>query len=110
MASRTFVGESPPSDWEWGGDCYCARCGCTMDVIDCPDCEDGFSHHDCGDDCCCCLYPEPNVCCETCNGAGFWRRCDSPAEWCNAHPMPGREDVTRSTPEWRESPEPRMQD
>src|SRR4051812_35672501 len=35
----------------------------------------GFSHHECGEDCCMCLDPEPNVRCDVCNGKGGWLRC-----------------------------------
>lgn len=28
--------------------------------------------HDCGEDCCACLYPEPNVRCDICDGKGYW--------------------------------------
>ncbi len=35
----------------------------------------GFSHHDCGEDCCVCLKPEPNVKCDICNGKGGWHVC-----------------------------------
>lgn len=33
---------------------------------------DGYSHHDCGEDTCCCSQPEPNVTCAACKGAGGW--------------------------------------
>lgn len=35
----------------------------------------GFSHHECGEDCCMCLDPEPNVRCDVCSGKGGWLRC-----------------------------------
>lgn len=31
-----------------------------------------FSHHDCGEDTCCCLQPEDNVICDICHGNGGW--------------------------------------
>ena len=31
---------------------------------------EGYSHHDCGEDTCCCLHPENNVRCDICNGEG----------------------------------------
>lgn len=40
--------------------------------VDCYNCIDGYSHHDCGEDTCCCLHPEPNVECEICHGEGGW--------------------------------------
>jgi hypothetical protein len=30
----------------------------------------GYSHHDCGEDCCACLQPEDNVVCDWCEGKG----------------------------------------
>lgn len=30
----------------------------------------GFVGHDCGEDTCCCLYPEENIFCEICVGTG----------------------------------------
>ena len=39
----------------------------------CWDCGgSGYTHHNCGEDSCCCLYPEDNVTCDTCNGEGGW--------------------------------------
>lgn len=46
-------------DW-----CECWKCG-----------GEGVDGHDCGEDCCCCLYPEDNVRCDICNGKGGWWRC-----------------------------------
>lgn len=44
--------------------------------VECWQCDaTGKSHHDCGDDCCLCLDPEPNVKCDICNGNGGWYRC-----------------------------------
>lgn len=42
---------------------------------DCDHCDDGSSHHDCGDDTCCCLDPYPNVECEWCDGTGGFYVC-----------------------------------
>jgi len=43
-----------------------------MEVLkDCWNCVDGFSHHDCGEDTCCCLNPEYNVRCDICDGKGW---------------------------------------
>lgn len=81
------------------GSC-CARCGSSMDGGPCEFCEDGFDGHDCGDDCCCCLYPEDNVRCEHCDGTGVWHQCLSSPEFCQANPLPGRENVQRGQIEW----------
>lgn len=42
---------------------------------DCYNCDEGYSHHDCGEDCCCCLDPEDNVVCDICDGDGGWWAC-----------------------------------
>ncbi len=96
--TTTIIAERPPSDGrEW--DCRCARCGSSADYEHCYNCEDGYSSHDCGEDCCCCLYPENNVRCDVCEGYGGWNQCMSSAEWCEDHPLPGREEV-RGKLEW----------
>lgn len=44
----------------------------TTDVVTCWQCGgDGYSCHDCGEDCCCCADPMPNVKCDICNGEGY---------------------------------------
>lgn len=53
----------------------CGHCGWELEWRDCYNCEDGFSYHDCGEDCCCCLHPEPNVQCDICDGKGGWWQC-----------------------------------
>lgn len=54
----------------------CPKCGREMDWEECWNCDEyGFSHHDCGEDSCCCLYPENNVVCDICDGKGGWYRC-----------------------------------
>jgi hypothetical protein len=78
-----------------GEDCQCARCGSSCAYLRCWNCdEDGYSAHDCGEDCCCCLYPENNVVCDGCNGTGGSWHCVSGPEWCEANPLPGREHIT----------------
>ena len=65
---------------------YCARCGSDCEWVTCEECGgDGFSHHDCGEDCCCCACPKPNVICDICCGEGGWWVC----------PMAGCEDIKR---------------
>ncbi len=32
---------------------------------------EGYSHHDCGEDCCCCAHPTPNIKCDICYGEGY---------------------------------------
>ena len=58
----------------WGEEPVCPNCGSDLEWADC-DCEEGYSHHDCGDDTCCCLNPEPNVVCNICLGDGGWYVC-----------------------------------
>lgn len=54
----------------------CPRCKCCgQEWQDCDQCEDGYSYHDCGEDTCCCLDPEPNVECDRCDGEGGWWVC-----------------------------------
>jgi hypothetical protein len=59
----------------------CPTCGCPLEWEDCYslDCEDGY-YHDCGEDCCCCADPEPNVRCDVCDGKGGWWFCPACAE------------------------------
>jgi hypothetical protein len=47
-----------------------------MDWVECHelDCDGGY-YHDCGEDCCCCADPQPNVPCRTCDGNGGWFVC-----------------------------------
>jgi len=79
----------------------CARCGSSCDWQECEewDCEDGYREEDWGDDVVANMY---TVVCETCQGYGGWHRCMSSPEWCEANPLPGREDVPRGTLEWKE--------
>jgi hypothetical protein len=64
---------------------YCEHCGSEMSWERCDQCEDGYSDHDCGEDCCCCLVPEPNVRCGQCGGkSGWW--------WCWNSACPGKHD------------------
>ena len=77
----------------------CGRCGSSILFETCQSCAgEGWFGHDCFEDCCCCLDPEDDKC-GTCDGEGTIPICLSSAEWCEAHPMPGRENTPRSTPE-----------
>lgn len=41
--------------------------------IECNFCGgEGLIEHDCGEDTCCCIDPELNVECDTCEGNGGW--------------------------------------
>jgi hypothetical protein len=97
------IAEHPPAEMYQSGleiDCQCARCGSSVDSELCQYCEDGFNGHDCGDDTCCCLHPEENVLCDICRGYGVIHHCLSSAEWCQANPLLGREDIDRGQIEW----------
>lgn len=99
MTAETIIAEYPPPDGrEW--DCNCARCGSSMEHVDCDHCDDGFDGHDCGEDCCCCAYPEDNVPCDICRGHGGWWQCLSSPEWCQGNPIKGRENIQRGQIEW----------
>ena len=75
-------------------ECQCARCGSSVRWVDCWQCdEEGYSYHDCGEDCCACLDPEPNVICDVCLGTCGWWRCCSTRKYCEGNPMPGREQI-----------------
>jgi hypothetical protein len=60
----------------------CPRCRCCeMESVECYQCHgDGLYGHDCGEDCCACLYPEDNEPCDICDGKGYWQAC---AGHCN---------------------------
>lgn len=54
----------------------CEKCSYELQWRDCWNCGgEGFSDHDCGEDCCCCLHPENNVECDICDGEGGWKAC-----------------------------------
>lgn len=81
-------------------DVQCKRCGSSISIEACDDCGGtGFSHHDCGEDCCSCAAPEDNVPCSLCSGEGTWGICLSSEAYCNTNPRPGCEDVPRHTVE-----------
>jgi hypothetical protein len=78
----------------------CGRCGSSLAFEECQNCGgEGYTSHDCGEDSCCCADPEDNVLCDVCKGDGTFAVCVSSADWCNAHPLPGRETTERSTVE-----------
>lgn len=55
---------------------HCERCGGDTYYQTCWNCAgEGTDGHDCGEDCCCCLYPEDNVPCDICDGEGGWHAC-----------------------------------
>ncbi len=68
----------------------CKRCGSSLVYEDCEICP------------ACGWYEEFDPGCPFCHGVGTCPVCLSSAEWCQANPLPGREDVARSTPEEHE--------
>lgn len=63
-------------DKDGDAEACCSECENTLDWVDCSECGgEGMSEHDCGEDCCACLHPEPNMPCELCNGIGGWHWC-----------------------------------
>lgn len=96
---HTVIGDRPPSDGrEW--EPQCARCGSSVTRVACTACVEGYVGHDCGEDTCCCLDPEDNMECDTCNGAGGWFQCLSSPDHCEANPNAGHEQHERGVIEW----------
>jgi hypothetical protein len=54
---------------------FCDEHGTTKMWANCGNCFEGFTSHDCGEDCCCCLDPEDNVVCDICLGEGGFMLC-----------------------------------
>jgi hypothetical protein len=99
---KTIADHPPPEMYASGLeiDCQCARCGSSVETEYCNECEEGYSDHDCGEDCCCCLEPELNVTCQYCRGRGVYHVCLSSPQWCQDNPLPGREQIERGAIEW----------
>jgi hypothetical protein len=54
----------------------CPKCENILEWVECDRCGgEGLDGHDCGEDTCACLDPEPNEQCEQCSGEGGWYRC-----------------------------------
>lgn len=92
MADSVIAHRPPDDGREW--DVQCARCGSSVFSDACNGCDgDGFVYDD-----------EDNnadwVPCEDCDGSGSWALCGSDASWCEAHPLPGREQIERGALEW----------
>lgn len=57
-------------------DADCPKCGERTYRRDCNSCDgDGAGEHDCGEDCCVCLEPEPTGTCDECSGHGWHNSC-----------------------------------
>ena len=72
----------------WGEEARCIRCHSDAHWEVCEECNgEGYSYHDCGEDTCCCLDPEPNVECDSCDGEGGWYICEGCGKWtCTCEP------------------------
>lgn len=64
----------------------CGRCGSSVLWEDCATCAATGDLTLAG-------YGRPS--CDVCQGTGRMATCLSSIEWCEAHPLPGREDVPR---------------
>lgn len=53
----------------------CSVCGQEQERESCWSCGGEGGFHDCGEDCCCCLYPDLNVRCDVCGGQGSYWIC-----------------------------------
>jgi len=59
-----------------GVQAVCMTCQATQEWHHCEQCDGvGLDGHDCGEDCCACLDPEPNEGCDLCGGIGGWYAC-----------------------------------
>jgi hypothetical protein len=108
-AVQTHIGPDHPQDGRrW--DCQCARCGSDLDWETCGACG-GHGITGPGE-----LYEEDPLWydeddvepCHQCGGEGSRPICMSGAEWCEAHPLPGREGIKRGDVEWFTFEEPKQ--
>jgi hypothetical protein len=54
----------------------CKTCGHQKYYVDCWNCGgEVYVDHDCGEDVCCCFYPEDNIMCDICRGKGGFHQC-----------------------------------
>ena len=67
--------ETKTIETPYGSEELCAKCGSDVAWVGCWNCTAGYTHHECGDDCCACLAPQLNVKCDVCNGNGGWFEC-----------------------------------
>ena len=77
----------------------CARCGSSVEWVSCWQCSgEGALGSSCPDDMChgeeeCIHGDSALIRCDICDGKGAHPHCLSEREWCEAHPMKGRETV-----------------
>lgn len=69
----------------------CPRCGGSCTWEDCDECGgEGFIEDDDPD------YEPDLVNCPNCRSKGGWWRCGNSYEWCQANPLPGKEQTARA--------------
>ena len=98
---KTIIAEDHPYDGRtW--DCQCARCGSSVESEPCGACAgEGITAP--GE-----LYEQDPLwydvddyeTCSQCGGQGAYLFCISSPEWCEANPLPGRENIKRGQIEW----------
>ena len=74
-------------------DCQCARCGSSAIFAECESCGGDGEVLDERDWTLGGLIEDYRRC-PDCRGTGGWWYCCSGREWCEAHPMSGRESIT----------------
>lgn len=80
MAEIIIANHSPQDGRQWSG--YCERCGAPIKWVHCESCNyDGSG-------------------CDHCDGSAGWWACSQPEKWCEANPLPDREDIKREYIEW----------
>ena len=85
-----FTVDAGPLDPDPTEDNQCARCGSSAEFRDCWNCDHGFVEENIGDDTCEELV---DVRCWVCEGHGGRWHCISAPEYCESHPIPGREYI-----------------
>lgn len=76
----TYRQPPPPDlvdDYELAYGDGCPICGYDTSWETCWQCGGEGGHHECCEDCCACLDPEPNVTCEECHGEGGYLVCNA---------------------------------
>jgi len=84
-------------------ECQCARCGSSCGWLECPGCDGDGQVQDFRDWSLGGLI-EMYMRCSQCRGKGGWHSCLSSDEWCEAHPLPGRESIRCGEIEWFDVP------
>lgn len=99
--TKTIIASTPPDDgqdWE----AQCARCGSSLFFEPCEACGgEGFTApgelHEQDP----LWYDEEDIePCHQCGGQASFPNCASSEDWCESHPLPGREEIEPHTVEW----------